>query len=42
MVIDKIEGVNYVKKKEQHVKYLQDNPGVARGKGINIFRFLNF
>ena len=36
MVINKIEGVNYVKNKEQQVKYLHDNPGVARRKGINI------
>ena len=36
MVIDKIEDVNYVQNKEQLVEYLQDNPGVARRKGIKI------
>ena len=36
MVIDKIDDVNYVQNKEQLVKYLQDNPGVARRKGIKI------
>ena len=30
-------GVNYVKNKEQQIKYLHNNPGVARRKGINIW-----
>ena len=35
--MEKIEGVNYIKNKQQQVKYLHDNPGVVRRMGINIF-----
>ena len=30
-------GVNNVKNEERQIKYLQNNPGVARRKGINIW-----
>ena len=32
----KIEGINYIKNKEQQVKYFYDNPGVAWKMGIDI------
>ena len=35
-VLGKIEGENYVEKKEKQVKYLLENPNVAKRKGINI------
>ena len=34
--MEKIEGINYIKNKQQQVKYLHDNPGVARRMGVNI------
>ena len=37
LVLEKIEGTNYIKNKERQVKYLRDNPTVASRKGINIF-----
>ena len=40
MDISKIEGVNYVNNKEKQVKYLHDNVGIARRKGITFVRFL--
>ena len=36
LVIDKIEGNNYLANKEKFNQYLRDNPFVAKRKGINI------
>ena len=36
-VLARIEGENYIEKKEEHIKYLLENPNVAKRKGINIF-----
>ena len=35
-VLDKIEGIGYLKNKDTQVKYLVSNPSVARRRGINI------
>ena len=37
LVLSKIEGNNYLENKEKHVKFLTQNPSVAKRKGINIF-----
>ena len=36
LVLSKIEGNNYLENKEKHVKFLTQNPSVAKRKGINI------
>ena len=37
-VLQKIEGKHYNEKKEMQVKYLLDNPNVAKRKGVNIYK----
>ena len=36
LVLSKIEGNDYLENKEKHVKFLTQNPSVAKRKGINI------
>ena len=36
LVLSKIEGNKYLENKEKHVKFLIQNPSVAKRKGINI------
>ena len=36
-VINKIEGVSYVRNKEKQISYLKSNPAVAKRKGVNLF-----
>ena len=37
VVLENIEGPSYIKNKENYNRYLLENPGVAKCRGINTF-----